>query len=261
MKTSDTLGKFAEAMAKVQAELKPAQMNAANPFLKNKYADLGAIVESCQHLAGRHGIATIQLPFTVDGGIGLTTRLIHESGEWVEGEVVFELVEERGISRAQSAGKLITYARRYALASAFGVVADEDTDGNAPPPQKAQAKQKTQRAPAAPPAAKNRIMPSEVSTTGLDDHSRHISLGSPAAAQHWTETPPASPAAARDTIMANVPRYSENSHAAVNVVKKLLNGGRWEDMDKGERVKLLKAVEAHAAERNEQEAADAVSAE
>ena len=130
MKTSDTLGQFAEAMAKVQAELKPAQMNAKNPFLKNKYADLADIVEACQKLAASHGLATVQMPFSYDNGVGITTRIIHTSGEWVEGEVTFPLYEEKGISMAQAAGKLITYARRYALASAYGVVADEDADGN-----------------------------------------------------------------------------------------------------------------------------------
>lgn len=130
MKTSETLGQFAEAMAKVQAELRPAQMNAKNPFLKNKYADLADVVEACQKLSASHGLATVQMPFSCNDGVGITTRIIHTSGEWVEGEVIFPLFEEKGISMAQAAGKLITYARRYALASAFGVVADEDADGN-----------------------------------------------------------------------------------------------------------------------------------
>jgi len=148
MRTSETLGEFAKAMAKVQTELKPAQKNATNPFLKNKYADLGAVIEACQELAGRNGLATVQMPFTVQGGMGITTRIIHTSGEWVEGEVTFELAEERGISNAQSAGKLLTYARRYALAAAFGVVADDDTDGNVETVAKPQAKAQPKAQPA-----------------------------------------------------------------------------------------------------------------
>ena len=157
MKTSETLGQFAEAMAKVQAELKPAQMNAKNPFLKNKYADLADVVAACQKLSASHGLATVQMPFSYDNGVGITTRIIHTSGEWVEGEVTFPLYEEKGISMAQAAGKLITYARRYALASAFGVVADEDADGTAPQP----AQQSPQKKQAQPP-------PEQKQGAGLD---------------------------------------------------------------------------------------------
>lgn len=144
MRTSDTLQEFAGAMANVQAELKPALMNATNPFLKNRYADLGSVVDAVQKLATKHGLSTIQMPFSADGVIGVTTRIIHKSGEWVEGDLAFPLVEERGKSLAQAAGGLITYIRRYALASAFGVVSDEDSDGNAPQQaQQAQPKKQT----------------------------------------------------------------------------------------------------------------------
>ena len=142
MQTSETLGNFAEAMAKVQSELRPAAMNATNPFLKNRYADLGSVVDAVQKLAASHGLSVIQMAFSTSDAVGITTRILHTSGEWVEGELAFPLAEERGKSMAQMAGGLITYMRRYALASAFGVVSDEDTDGGhgAKPEQAQQAK-------------------------------------------------------------------------------------------------------------------------
>jgi hypothetical protein len=204
MKTSETLGKFAEAMAKVQAELKPAQKNATNPFLKNKYADLGAIIEACQELAGRNGLATVQMPFTVQGGMGITTRIIHTSGEWVEGEVTFELTEERGISNAQAAGKLLTYARRYALAAAFGVVADDDADGHV------EAKQ-----PAKQPAKQ---------------HHDPVVKKRPA---DWYTQAPADKVKFVEFILTNVFPLSDSS-TAMTAIKETLNGANFADVDKAE---------------------------
>ena len=43
---------------------------------------------------------------------------------------------EKGKSNAQVAGSIITYLRRYSLASILGMYSDEDTDGNEPQPQR-----------------------------------------------------------------------------------------------------------------------------
>ena len=59
------------------------------------------------------------------------------------------VMDEKGKSTAQVAGSVITYLRRYALASVLGIYADEDTDGHTdskkPEPKKAE--------PVAPPAS------------------------------------------------------------------------------------------------------------
>ena len=111
MQTSETLGKLAEAMAKVQSELRPAAMNATNPFLKNRYADLGSVVDAVQKLAASHGLSVIQMAFSTSDAVGITTRILHTSGEWVEGELAFPLAEERGKSTAQMAGGRVKYLR------------------------------------------------------------------------------------------------------------------------------------------------------
>lgn len=133
MITSDTIGHLAGALAKVQGSLRPVAMNKTNPFLKNRYADLGAIIDGIRDLCAENGISVVQMP-TIDGGIGVTTRIMHESGEWLESTISLPLTDERGKSSAQAAGSIITYLRRYALAAAFGVVADEDADGSEAPP-------------------------------------------------------------------------------------------------------------------------------
>ena len=130
MTTSPNIGALAAALSKAQGEMKPAAMNATNPFLKNKYADLGSIVEAARDVLKTNGLAYTQLVGGTGEVVSLTTILMHSSGEWVETLVVMPLAEAKGKSLVQEAGSIITYLRRYCLAAILGVYADEDADGN-----------------------------------------------------------------------------------------------------------------------------------
>jgi hypothetical protein len=114
--------------------MKPAGFNAVNPFLKNRYADLSSIMEACRDLLAANDLSIVQLPCNSPAeagpGVGLTTMIMHKSGEWIQDTFFLPLSDEKGKSTAQVAGSIITYARRYALAAMLGIVSDEDTDGN-----------------------------------------------------------------------------------------------------------------------------------
>ena len=133
IKHSETIGKIAAALRSVQAELKPVQKNSTNPFLSTRYADLGVIIEAAQKLLPANGLSYSQFPCGTGGEVGVATILMHDSGEWLSDEISIAQVDEKGKSAAQVAGSIITYLRRYALAAALGIHADEDNDGNAPP--------------------------------------------------------------------------------------------------------------------------------
>ena len=135
MEQSNSIGALAAALAKAQGEIKAAQMNAVNPFLKNKYADLGDVIAAIRAPLASNGIAYTQFPTSAGASIGITTTLMHSSGEWMRDTIYLDMGEERGKSQAQVMGSIITYLRRYALASIAGVYADEDTDGNNPQPR------------------------------------------------------------------------------------------------------------------------------
>lgn len=135
MKTSEQINELAAALATVQGLMEPAKMNAVNPFLKNKYADLGSVIESVKDLLSEHGLSYVQMPATppveLHPAIALTTRLMHTSGQWLEDTFVMAIpLDEKGKSVMQIAGSAISYARRYALSAMLGIVADEDNDGN-----------------------------------------------------------------------------------------------------------------------------------
>jgi hypothetical protein len=132
---SESIAALAAALSKAQAALKPAPMNATNPFLKNRYADLGAVIEAAKPVLAANGLAVSQLVSGSGNEIAVTTVLMHSSGEYIETTISLPLGDEKGKSQAQVAGSVITYLRRYSLSSIIGIYADEDGDGASAPAQ------------------------------------------------------------------------------------------------------------------------------
>ena len=132
MKKSESIKNLAASLVKAQNEMPVVKMNAVNPFLKNKYADLGAIISATRPVLASNGLSISQTMTCDDERIGVTTLLMHSSGEWLEDTATLPLGDERGKSLAQVAGSIVTYLRRYGWSSILGIYADEDGDGNAP---------------------------------------------------------------------------------------------------------------------------------
>jgi hypothetical protein len=126
---SATIGELATALGKAQAELKPAPMDSVNKFLGNRYADLGAIIETAKPVMLKNGLAISQLVGSDGDRVSVTTVLMHTSGEWLKDTVSITVDYEKVKSAAQTAGSLITYLRRYSLSAIMGIYADEDADG------------------------------------------------------------------------------------------------------------------------------------
>jgi len=124
--------KLAKALVQAQAEMPIVPMNARNPFLKNRYADLGSVINTVRPVLAKHGLAFSQLPTGSGGEVGIKSILMHESGDFIESTITMPVDNEKGLKSAQVAGSIITYLRRYALSAMLGIYADEDTDGNQP---------------------------------------------------------------------------------------------------------------------------------
>ncbi len=120
-----SIRQLAAAMVRVQAAVQPAAKDAVNPHFKQRYADLANVWEVCRKPLADNGISVMQFPVFSGGLAGVTTVLIHSSGEWMENELLLPVSRQD----PQGVGICITYARRYSLAAMLGVVADEDTDG------------------------------------------------------------------------------------------------------------------------------------
>jgi len=117
---------IAKALAAAQTEMGKALKQSDNPHFRSKYADLGNVIEACLPALNKNGIAVFQTLSENEFGRSMVTRLIHESGEYLEVPVPLIV----GKQDMQGLGSAITYARRYGLMSAAGI-APEDDDGNA----------------------------------------------------------------------------------------------------------------------------------
>lgn len=96
-----------------------------------RYADLASISAVVLPLAAKYGLSFTARP-TLDeqGRFVLAYSLRHTSGEHDDG--AYPLPPSN--ARPQDVGSAITYARRYALCSVFGIAPDEDDDGQQAPP-------------------------------------------------------------------------------------------------------------------------------
>ena len=116
------------ALVKCQTQIKVALKDSANSHFKSRYADLTSVMLACKDALAANDLAVLQLSRIHESGTPvLVTRIIHVSGEHVEGE--FPLVC-KDPNDPQKLGSAVTYARRYALAAALGITADDD-DGQA----------------------------------------------------------------------------------------------------------------------------------
>lgn len=118
---------IAAALVKVQAEIKPAIKDSLNPHFKSKYADLGAVWESCRASLTKNELCVVQTTDFDVHGAWLKTTLLHTSGEFIEGRFPLQPTKPD----MQGMGSALSYARRYGLSALIGIVADIDDDGNA----------------------------------------------------------------------------------------------------------------------------------
>lgn len=126
MKTSESIQSLAAALVLFNSECPEVVFDKENKFLGNKYATLGAILKAIRPTLAKHGLTVVQ-GLTSDG---LTTRVLHLSGEWIESTApMIQPGEEKGKSAAQVYGSIITYMRRYMVTAALGIVSDDDNDG------------------------------------------------------------------------------------------------------------------------------------
>lgn len=126
MKTSDQIELISKSVSIAQGEMNPASKTTVNPFFKSTFATLTQVWDAIREPLSKNNLSIFQDVVTTPNGIAVSTRVCHSSGQWIEfGPLEITLVKKD----AQSLGSATSYAKRYALCAAIGVVADEDDDG------------------------------------------------------------------------------------------------------------------------------------
>jgi hypothetical protein len=132
MITSDKIDQVATSLYAVQRELRNPPPNARADIETKSgrtfgydYLSLPKLIDVVREAFKAVSLAYVQEITQLGTGIGVTTRIMHgPSGQWVElGPLPVPCAPD-----AQAVGSAITYGRRYALAAAVGIAADEDDD-------------------------------------------------------------------------------------------------------------------------------------
>jgi hypothetical protein len=98
------------------------------------YTSRGAMLDHARTVLAKHDLAVVQDLTTIDGLVSVETLILHPTGAVIR----FGPFRLPAGPSAQSAGSAATYAEKYALGAALGIVGTEDDDDGhaaAPPAQ------------------------------------------------------------------------------------------------------------------------------
>jgi hypothetical protein len=132
---SEKINLVGRAIKNVQSEC--GAVKKSKTGYKFKYADLTQILECIELLCDKYDLSVLQEAAPGENGsIIVKTFILHnESGQWIEGGVPvmpakWPLVynEKEKDNGSHSSGSMLTYGRRYGLASMF-MITQEDDDG------------------------------------------------------------------------------------------------------------------------------------
>ena len=144
LRTSEQIDAIALALAKAQGAMVHPQKNKVAKVASYSYAysDLSDCLDAVRKPFADNEIAMIQIAFNpTPTTVGIVTRLIHSSGQWIEGTLYMPTSDPR----PQTIGSAITYGRRYALCPIAGIASDDDDDGNQAQGQPAETAAKTKQ--------------------------------------------------------------------------------------------------------------------
>jgi hypothetical protein len=122
----ETIKNLAKALVKATAQIEGASKDSTNPHFRNKYADLASVTDAIKKPLNDNGLTYSQIIHRLEGGVGVETLIIHESGETMSNGITFVPAPKND---PHGYGSALTYARRYSLSACFGVI-QEDDDAN-----------------------------------------------------------------------------------------------------------------------------------
>lgn len=168
IRKSQEIAALAKALATFQGEMKAIEKDQTakvetrtGSSYSYQYADWTSMHEQAKPLLAKYELSLVQHPYEAADGVGLTSMVLHSSGQWLEGSFVLPLPHVKQTKNGpvpltpQEYGSGITYAKRYGGAAILGLFAtDEDDDGAAAQAhaRQAPARAAAPRAQAKPPA-------------------------------------------------------------------------------------------------------------
>lgn len=130
---SPEIDKLAGALAKAQGDMEHAKKTETNTHLRSSYANLADVTRCLRKPFKENGLSYSQLITMFGTGEKVViTKLMHESGQFLQSVLPIEAFDAKGINELQQFGSAVTYIRRYALMGITGLASeDDDADGTA----------------------------------------------------------------------------------------------------------------------------------
>jgi hypothetical protein len=127
MRQSEQINELAEALALAQAKMVNPVKNqkAETGKFGYQYIDLAAVIDAIREPLTANGLSFVQVPSVADNYLHIVTRLMHKSGQWIEGTYP---ACPLGLD-PQRTGSAVTYAKRYSISALIGLAAEQDDDG------------------------------------------------------------------------------------------------------------------------------------
>lgn len=118
---------LATALARVQAEMQPAEKNGYNPHFKSNFSTLEDLVAVSRPLLTKYGISITQYPESEGDATYLVTKIMHDMASIVS-KVRIHLKDPTDM---QKFGSAMSYIKRNVYAAICGISTSEgDDDGN-----------------------------------------------------------------------------------------------------------------------------------
>lgn len=113
---------FKEKMFRVLHEIEQPKKNSVNPYFKSKYADLAEVKRVVDDICRKYRLYVQQ---------GFKENSLHTVIQDVDNNGAFLVTLSLPTNvKPQDLGSAITYYRRYSLVTMFGLIAEDDDDGN-----------------------------------------------------------------------------------------------------------------------------------
>lgn len=133
MRESADIAKIAPALVRAQGAMASPPRNRSVQVRTQtggaytfSYATLDKITDMMRDALAANGLCVLQPIVNTERGAVLVTRLLHESGQWMECEIPLPPLG----SSPQAFGSIVTYVRCYAVSAMLNISADEDDDAN-----------------------------------------------------------------------------------------------------------------------------------
>ena len=130
----DQNGALYAALAKAQGEMSNPIKNREVTVKSDKgsykfaYATLDSILDIVRAPLSKNGLSMTQTLERREDGMVMCLRLFHAGGAHIS---TCMPIDSGRVARMQELGSVMTFARRYQVASFFGLAAEEDDDANA----------------------------------------------------------------------------------------------------------------------------------